>query len=96
MVQRSDDTEEKCRNRLKVYHDNVNSVRSYYTAMMNTVDGNRDKHEVFADIASILDVHAKTAKHSALRRAAQPLKVILCGAPASGKGTQSAMLVQQF
>ena len=55
LVHRSDDTEEKCRNRLGVYHDNVNAVRDSYTAFLRNIDGNRDKHAVFADIETILD-----------------------------------------
>jgi adenylate kinase len=48
---RSDDTEEKCKNRLKVHATNVDAVRGMYADCVTVVDGNRDKTTVFNEIA---------------------------------------------
>ena len=49
---RSDDTEEKARNRLAVHARNVDAVRGMYSACVVQVDGNRDKNVVFQEIAA--------------------------------------------
>jgi adenylate kinase len=51
---RSDDTEEKARNRLAVHARNVDAVRGMYAACVKAVDGNRDKATVFAEISSLI------------------------------------------
>jgi len=50
LQQRSDDTEEKARNRLAVHERNVDAVRGMYANTVSVIDGNRDKQAVFADI----------------------------------------------
>lgn len=52
---RSDDTEEKAKNRLAVHHSNVEAVVGRYEGKIREIDGDRAKTEVFAEIASILD-----------------------------------------
>lgn len=54
LQQRSDDTEEKCRARLKTHNDNVAAVLGYYTKEMVTVDGDRSMDAVFSSIEEIL------------------------------------------
>ena len=49
---RSDDTEEKARNRLAVHARNVDAVRGMYGSTLIDVDGNRDKRVVFDELAS--------------------------------------------
>lgn len=50
LVQRSDDTEEKCKARLEVFHTNNKAVTDAYDGRIVTVDGDRQKEDVFADI----------------------------------------------
>jgi adenylate kinase len=54
LTQRSDDTEEKAANRLAVHHRNVDAVVGKYEKIMHTIDGNRAKGDVFADIERII------------------------------------------
>ena len=54
-VQRSDDTEDKARNRIQVYHDNVNAVTAYYKDQMVEVDGNTSMDDVFEQVVHQLD-----------------------------------------
>ena len=49
---RSDDTEEKARNRLAVHARNVDAVRGMYKNCVVQVDGNRDKNTVFNEISA--------------------------------------------
>jgi adenylate kinase len=49
---RSDDTEEKARNRLAVHARNVEAVRGMYADCLTALDGNRDKGTVFGEIAT--------------------------------------------
>lgn len=55
LTQRSDDTEEKAMNRLKVHHSNVDAVVGKYADKMKNIDGDRAKTEVFAEICGIID-----------------------------------------
>ena len=54
-TQRSDDTEEKAMNRLKVHHSNVEAVVGKYEGKINEIDGDRSKADVFADICGVID-----------------------------------------
>ena len=51
---RSDDTEEKARNRLRVHAHNVDAVRGMYEGSLLEVDGNRDKQAVFAQLSDAI------------------------------------------
>ena len=42
-------------NRLKVHHSNVEAVVGKYADKMKTIDGDRAKTEVFAEICGIID-----------------------------------------
>eukprot|EP00245_Coleochaete_scutata_P017902 TRINITY_DN9029_c0_g1_i1.p1 TRINITY_DN9029_c0_g1~~TRINITY_DN9029_c0_g1_i1.p1 ORF type:complete len:321 (+),score=70.73 TRINITY_DN9029_c0_g1_i1:158-1120(+) len=54
LTQRSDDTEEKVKNRLSTHKSNVASVLSTYEDILAVVDGNRPKDSVFEDVDSLL------------------------------------------
>jgi adenylate kinase len=54
-VTRSDDTEEKARNRLGVFAANVEAVKGLYAGCLVAVDGNRDKEAVFADVEKAIE-----------------------------------------
>ena len=51
-TQRSDDTEEKARTRLEVYHTNIDAILDSYDGIIHKIDGNRAREAVFADIDS--------------------------------------------
>lgn len=55
LTQRSDDTEEKAKNRLATHHKNVGAVVESYKDVIVTIDGNRPREEVFEDIVKSLD-----------------------------------------
>lgn len=55
LVQRSDDTEEKCRARLQTYHTHVDAVVGYYKDVLVEIDGNRSMEEVFDSITNAVD-----------------------------------------
>ena len=57
LVLRDDDKPETVQKRLKVYHEQTQPLIEYYEkkGVLRTVDGTRDLHEVFADIAAILE-----------------------------------------
>eukprot|EP00793_Prasinoderma_coloniale_P001846 PRCOL_00003652-RA len=54
LVQRSDDTEEKCKARLEVFHSNNQAVLEAYDGLITHIDGDRAKDVVFADIDKAL------------------------------------------
>lgn len=51
LTQRSDDTEEKARTRLEVYHSNVDAVIGLYKDIVVEVDGDQSKEDVFKEIS---------------------------------------------
>lgn len=58
LTRRSDDSEEKVVHRLRTHKDNVDAVISTYAPILMTVDGNRPKEQVFADIEKLLSPRA--------------------------------------
>jgi adenylate kinase len=56
LYQRSDDTEEKARIRLRAFADQTAAVIPHYGAkgLVSRVDGNRSQEEVFADLVGVL------------------------------------------
>ena len=56
LIQREDDKAETVQNRLAVYHDQTQPLIDYYekAGVLRTVDGTKDKDEVFRDIVAIL------------------------------------------
>lgn len=55
LIQRSDDTEEKARVRLKNYYSHAQSIQEHYAPLINRVDGNRSKDAVFNELSTIID-----------------------------------------
>jgi len=54
LTQRSDDTEDAVRTRLRVHHENVDVVRNAYLEVLQEVDGNRNTMDVYADVEKLL------------------------------------------
>lgn len=56
LIQREDDKPETVRNRLSVYHTQTQPLIDYYrkAGVLHTVDGTRDRDEVFAEISAAL------------------------------------------
>ncbi|KAE8126133.1 hypothetical protein FH972_020877 [Carpinus fangiana] len=54
LVIRPDDTEEKVKSRLEIYKKNAEAISSSYLNIMNKLNGNRPKEEVFKEIESLL------------------------------------------
>ena len=57
LVLRDDDKPETVKKRLAVYHEQTQPLIDYYSRMniLRTVDGTRDKDEVFTDIVKLLE-----------------------------------------
>lgn len=55
VVQRSDDTEEKARVRLKTYYTHAQSINDHYGSVLKKIDGNRKKEDVFQDLCAVID-----------------------------------------
>eukprot|EP00877_Chromochloris_zofingiensis_P006309 jgi/Chrzof1/1931/Cz10g26210.t1 len=55
LMQRSDDTEEKCKTRLETHFKNVENVIGYYRQCCVEIDGNRSMDAVFSNICQVLD-----------------------------------------
>jgi adenylate kinase family enzyme len=68
LVQRSDDTEEKCKARLETYHKHVEAVVGYYQHVLKEVQGDRSMDEVFGEIEDALNeiVQGRQPKAAAL------------------------------
>lgn len=56
VVQRADDTEEKARVRLGMFHENAQSVEDSYATTLVRIDGNRQKGIVFEDVRAAIDM----------------------------------------
>ena len=54
LTQRSDDTAEAMGKRIKMYHDNVNSILDYYSSVTRKINGVRSQEEIFAEIKGFL------------------------------------------
>jgi len=50
LVQRSDDTEEAVRTRLRIHHENVGIVRAAYKNVLTEVDGDRDTMIIYEEL----------------------------------------------
>ena len=56
LIIREDDKEETVKNRLSVYHEQTQPLKDYYDkqGIVNSVDGTKDREDVFADVVAIL------------------------------------------
>ena len=73
-VQRRDDDEAVVRARLHGYHESVESVAGVFLDAIRSVDANRSADAVFAEVCARINGEYV------------PPRVIVLGAPASGKG----------
>ncbi|KAF0692912.1 Aste57867_16060 [Aphanomyces stellatus] len=91
VVQRADDTEETIKVRLAKYNENCGAVVKSFakTSRVLRVDGMEGKTKIAAEIA-------RTIKGDAAHHDAQPPKLMICGPPAGGKGTQCEQLVKKY
>ena len=98
LLHRSDDTEEAMTKRIETYESQRNDVIGNYMDMLHRVNGEQDKELIAQEICSILG-EAPEAPAPAPREPTplpQTTKVIICGAPASGKGTQCERIAEQY
>ncbi|GAB5035956.1 adenylate kinase [Nannochloropsis oceanica] len=109
LVHRSDDTEEKVKVRVKAFHEHCEAVSGCYKDVLVQVDGTQKKEAVFAAIKGAIDAalikEKEVMAQEAISTAAMvkgkkanvpPLRIIIAGAPASGKGTQCEMLKERY
>ncbi|CAK4084155.1 unnamed protein product [Aphanomyces euteiches] len=91
VVQRSDDTEETIKVRLAKYNENCDAVVKSFakTSRVLHVDGMQGKDTIASDIRRAMP--STSAKPDAM-----PPKLIICGPPAGGKGTQCEQLVKKY
>jgi adenylate kinase len=89
LVQRADDTEATMMQRLEVYHRNVAQVVECYRPIVRSFDADQPKEKLFEEISAYVSKPTKPL-HSEGR------KVMISGAPASGKGTQCERIVAEF
>jgi adenylate kinase len=54
LVQRVDDTEEVLKKRLEVYHTETEPLLSYYKPILQEIDANQSKSEVFHNMTKAL------------------------------------------
>merc|ERR1711871_1249036 len=85
LTQQSDDTEEKVKTRVASFHEQIDSILRHYTSILTRLDGNRKPDDVTADVRAILSKPPAPGK-----------RIIIAGAPASGKGTQCEKIREEF
>jgi len=99
LLHRSDDTEEKVKVRVKAFHEHCDAVAGCYKDVFVQVDGTQKKEVVFAAIKGAIDaalVKEKALAASKKGKEVAPPRIIIAGAPASGKGTQCEMLKERY
>lgn len=94
LTQRKDDTAEKLRTRLEAYHANLSKVKEFYKKRGSLVELDGVSTGIDGVYAGLLS----SLLESMLRDMAEagPLKLVLFGAPGSGKGTQCDKLKTRF
>jgi len=92
LVQRSDDTEEKIKIRYREFQSHINAIRSSYEDKMICVDGAcAPKHVTESIVKGVSHILEK-----AENQYKGPLRIIIAGAPASGKGTQCEVIKEKY
>jgi adenylate kinase len=84
LIQRSDDTEEKARVRLRQYNDNLAAIIDCFASRLRRIDGNRAKGAVFDDVSDAI------ARRRPVGAPRQPPRVAVVGAP----GASTASVAQ--
>ena len=97
LVHRSDDTEEAMTKRIETYESMVTDVIANYMDILRKINGMVSPAIITEEIYKIL---GNPVSEAAIAREPTPLpdtiKVIICGAPASGKGTQCEQLKEKY
>eukprot|EP00930_Biecheleria_cincta_P037428 TRINITY_DN2568_c0_g1_i1.p1 TRINITY_DN2568_c0_g1~~TRINITY_DN2568_c0_g1_i1.p1 ORF type:complete len:514 (+),score=104.39 TRINITY_DN2568_c0_g1_i1:51-1544(+) len=89
LIQRSDDTAEKLKTRLQMYHSNLNSVKDVYRNRGTLAELDGASGGIEGVSARVL---CSVLKSRLPPKSSTPLRLVLFGAPGSGKGTQCEML----
>lgn len=84
LIQRSDDTEEKVKTRIKAFHNNMSTLLQRYKDKTLTVNGNRKPSEIWSDLYSSLSKIVKTSV------------IFVLGGPKSGKKSYCEMISNSF
>lgn len=84
VIRRRDDDEVPVRARLRDYHGKVEGVAGVFLDAVRSVDANRSADTVFEEVCSRIE------------GSAVPPRVVLLGAPASGKGKHCESIVRKF
>ncbi|RHY24944.1 hypothetical protein DYB32_008605, partial [Aphanomyces invadans] len=100
VIQRSDDTEDTIRTRLATYHAHCNAVVGSFstTCPILTVDGTLPKSGIAQQIAQAMAFNsiASPVQQNYTLKMQHPLRLVICGPPAGGKGTQCERLVAKY
>jgi adenylate kinase len=102
LLHRTDDTEEAMTKRIETYESIVTDVIGNYMDILAKINGEQDKDLITEEIAKILGEapDAPAAEEAPPPKEPTPvpetMKVIICGAPASGKGTQCERIVEEY
>ena len=90
---------------MQAFHEHCDAVAGCYKDVFVEVDGTQAKDRVFGAIQQALDAAlakekaaaaAATAKQQKAKGRSHPPRIIIAGAPASGKGTQCEMLKEKY
>ena len=73
--------------RIEQYKGNVESIKGFYKSLTREFDGVSDKHALARSVGDFI---------SGKEVGTTPPKIIIAGAPASGKGTQCEFIVEKF
>eukprot|EP01052_Picozoa_sp_SAG31_P018137 SAG31_NODE_1271_length_9064_cov_10.148912_10_plen_786_part_00 len=84
LLHREEDTEEVLVSRLRDYHRNVEAIASVFSGHVRSVDGDRPAKEVFDEMCKRIENIAVAPR------------VVLAGAPASGKGAHCERIMAKY
>lgn len=84
VIRRRDDDEEVVRARLHGYHETVEGVAGVFMDVVRSVDASRSAETVFAEVSARINGDAV------------PPRVMILGAPASGKGKHCEKILTKF
>jgi len=91
LVHRSDDTEAALRTRLVAYHDNLKAITDFYAPITRRINGERVAN-FKENVALIRNDLLRAIEYA---RSHAP-RIIISGAPGSGKGTQCENIVKDY
>jgi len=88
-----------------MFHDSIDDIKVHFESCLYDVDGERKPDSIFLDITKIIEAKITTPDQvnlnnlnltPDLHHEACPWKLIVMGAPASGKGQQCEQLVKSL